>query len=123
MKKSSVLDSFALIAYLGRERGCESVRPLLHDAAASGVPLPMNEINLGEVYYLVAKERALQKAEECLHRPETLPIRVLANAFSQVLDAARLRAQFPVSYADALPSLPPSARMPVSSPVTRSSVP
>ena len=101
MKKSSVLDSFALIAYLGRERGCESVRTLLHEAEASGDPLLMNEINVGEVYYLIAKERSIQKAEEFLHRLETLPIRLLANTFSQVLDAARLKAQFPVSYADA----------------------
>ncbi len=101
MKQPSVLDSFALIAYLGGERGAESVRTLLHEAEASGEPLLMNEINVGEVYYLIAKERAIQKAEEFLHRLETLPIRVLANTFAQVLDAARLKAQFPVSYADA----------------------
>ena len=101
MKKPSVLDSFALIAYLGRERGFEGVRTLLHEAEASGEPLRMNEINVGEVYYLIAKERSIQKAEEFLHRLETLPIRVLANTFSQVLDAARLKAQFPLSYADA----------------------
>ena len=101
MKKSSAHDAFALIAYLGRERGFESVRTLLDEAEASGGPLLMNEINVGEVYYLIAKERSIQKAEEFLHRLETLPIRVLANTFSQVLDAARLKAQFPVSYADA----------------------
>ena len=101
MKKSSAHDAFALIAYLGRERGFESVRTLLDEAEASGGPLLMNEINVGEVYFLIAKERSIQKAEEFLHRLETLPIRVLANTFSQVLDAARLKAQFPVSYADA----------------------
>jgi len=101
VKKSSAHDAFALIAYLGRERGFESVRTLLDEAEASGGPLLMNEINVGEVYFLIAKERSIQKAEEFLHRLETLPIRVLANTFSQVLDAARLKAQFPVSYADA----------------------
>ncbi len=101
MKKPSVLDSFALIAFLARERGFEKVRGLLHDAETSGQPLLMNEVNIGEVYYLTAKERSLDKAEEFLHRLETLPIRALPNTFAQVLAAARLKAQFPVSYADA----------------------
>ncbi len=61
----------------------------------------MNEVNIGEVYYLTAKERSLDKAEEFLHRLETLPIRALSNTFTQVLAAARLKAQVPVSYADA----------------------
>lgn len=101
MKKPSVLDSFALIVFLGKESGFEKVRDLLHDAATSGQPLLMNVINIGEVYYLTAKERSLGKAEEFLHCLETLPIQALSNTFAQVLDAARLKAQFPVSYADA----------------------
>jgi predicted nucleic acid-binding protein len=101
VKKPSVLDSFALIAFLGRERGFEKVRALLHDVQASDSSLLMNEINVGEVYYLTAKERSLDTAERFLHVLETLPIQVVANTFPQVLDAARLKAQFPVSYADA----------------------
>jgi ribonuclease VapC len=61
----------------------------------------MNEINIGEVYYIIAKGRSLDKAEEFLRRLETLPIQRLANSFREVLDAARLKAQFPISYADA----------------------
>lgn len=101
MKKPSVLDSFALIAFLGKESGFGKVRTLLHDARVSNRPLLMNEINIGEVYYLTAKEQSLAKAEEFLQLLEALPIRALSNTFSQVLDAARLKAQFPVSYADA----------------------
>jgi ribonuclease VapC len=101
VKKPSVLDSFALIAFLGRERGFEKIRALLHEVQASDGSLLMNEINVGEVYYLTAKERSLDTAERFLHVLETLPIQVVANTFPQVLDAARLKAQFPVSYADA----------------------
>ena len=61
----------------------------------------MNEINIGEVYYIIAKVRSSQKAEEFLHRLETLPIQPRANAFSDVLEAAKMKAQFPISYADA----------------------
>jgi predicted nucleic acid-binding protein len=101
VKKQRLLDSFALMAFLGKESGFETVRALLREAEASGEPALMNEINVGEVYYLTAKERSLGKADEFLHLLETLPIRVLGNTFPQVLEAARLKAQLPVSYADA----------------------
>ncbi len=101
MTKPIVLDSFALLAFLGRERGFERVRALLRDAQASDRPLLMNEINIGEVYYLTARERSLERAEGFLQDLETLPIQPLSNTFPQVLEAARVKAQFPVSYADA----------------------
>jgi ribonuclease VapC len=101
VKKARLLDSFALMAFFGRESGFETVRALLREAEASGQPTLMNEINVGEVYYLAAKERSPEKAEEFLRILETLPIHVLGNTFPQVLDAARLKARLPVSYADA----------------------
>ena len=101
MTKPNVLDSFALIAFLAKERGFEKVRALLHEAQASNRPLLMNEINIGEVYYLTAREQSVEQAEAFLHDLETLPIHPVTNTFQQVLDAARLKARFPVSYADA----------------------
>ena len=89
------------MAFLGRESGFETVRALLREAEVSGQSALMNEINVGEVYYLTAKERSPDKAEEFLLLLETLPIRVLGNTFPQVLEAARLKARLPVSYADA----------------------
>ena len=61
----------------------------------------MNEMNVGEVSYIIAKGRSFEHAEEFLRRFETLPIRPLSNALHDVLDAAKLQAQFPISYADA----------------------
>jgi ribonuclease VapC len=89
------------MAFLGREPGFESVRALLREAEASGQPVLMNAINVGEVYYLTAKARSREKADELLLLLETLPIRILGNTFPQVLEAARLKARLPVSYADA----------------------
>jgi predicted nucleic acid-binding protein len=99
--KPSVLDSFALLAYLGREPGYEAVRALLRDAEASNRPALINEINVGEVYYRTAKDRSTAKADACLSVLETLPIRIVGNTFAQVLDAARLKARYPIAYADA----------------------
>ena len=57
-KRRSLLDSWALIAYLSGERSGAAVRDLLRAADAAGERLLMNEVNIGEVYYLVAKRRS-----------------------------------------------------------------
>jgi hypothetical protein len=54
-KRRSVLDSFALLAFLNKEGGFEKVRSLLRVAVSTREPLFMNEINIGEVYYLTAR--------------------------------------------------------------------
>ena len=61
----------------------------------------MNEINIGEVYYITAKDRSVEHAEEVLHRLELLPIKLISNSFADVVDAARIKARFRISYADA----------------------
>lgn len=96
-----MLDSFALLAFLNRENRFEKVKTLLREAERSRAPLLMNEINIGEVYYMTAKDRSSAQAEDFLHRLETLPIQAVANSFAQVLEAARIKARFPISYADA----------------------
>ncbi len=96
-----MLDSFALLAFLNKERGFEKVRSLLRGAVNAREPLLMNEINIGEVYYITARYRSVGLAEELLHRLETLPIEPVANSFTEVLEAARLKARFSISYADA----------------------
>ena len=101
MKRRSLLDSFAMLAFLNRESGFEKVRALLQEAERSKGPLVMNEINIGEVYYVTAKDRSMELAEEFLHRLETLPIQPVSNSFPDILEAARIKAQFPISYADA----------------------
>ncbi len=100
-KKRSLLDSSALLAFLNRERGFERVKLLLRTAAASDEPLLMNEITIGEVYYVIAKDRSIEKAEEFLHRLQTLPVQPVANSFPDIIEAARIKARFPISYADA----------------------
>lgn len=90
-----------MLAFLNRESGFEKVKSLLREAERSKEPLLMNEINIGEVYHMTAKDRSLEQAEDFLHRLETLPIQAVANSFTAVLEAAKLKARFPISYADA----------------------
>jgi len=101
VRKKSLLDSFALLAYLNHERGFESVRDLFRAAQARRQPLLINEINIGEVFYRTAKEKSPERAEAVLKSLYALPVHRLSNTYDQVLAAARLKARFPISYADA----------------------
>jgi ribonuclease VapC len=95
-----LLDSFALLAFLGGEASGRRVEALLA-AAGADAPLLMNEINLGEVFYVTARARSLDAAEDFLRRFDALPIQLVGNTRADVLEAARIKARFPVSYADA----------------------
>jgi ribonuclease VapC len=90
-----------MLAFLNKEKGFEKVRELMRAAQLSSEPLLMNEINIGEVYYMTAKARSPELAEEFLRRLETLPIQPISNSYADVLQAARIKARFPISYADA----------------------
>ncbi len=95
-----VLDSYALLAYLENERGSGRVRELLEDAKALKVQLYLCIINLGEVIYIVERERGLLKAQETLARIDELPVEIVTADRSLTLAAAHLKAGCPIAYAD-----------------------
>jgi uncharacterized protein len=95
-----LLDSYAILAFLNDEVGAERVARLLEDAERDGAPLLVNEVNVGEVYYIVAKHRWEAADQVPLHL-ERLPLQLVPNTFDEVLQAARLKARLSLSYADA----------------------
>ena len=58
-----VLDAHALIVYLEREEGFETVRRWLSRSLTEAEPLPMTVVNLGEVLYIVRREQGAAKAD------------------------------------------------------------
>ena len=100
-KQRSLLDSYAILALLNDEPGAQVVADLLRTAARDKDLLLVNEINVGEVYYIVAKHRSLNEAERVLLYLETLPLEIVSNGYGEVIDVARVKARFPLSYADA----------------------
>ena len=97
MKKKIILDSFALLAYLKGENGYEKVKKFL----SGSNPLLMNDINIGETFYILAKERGLDKAEYFLNIIlPSLPISPVSNTLQDVIQAANLKARYPISFAD-----------------------
>ncbi len=101
MNKKMLLDSYALLAYLNKEAGFEMVRNLLNMAQDSGKFILMNEINVGETYYILFRERGSKKSEYFLGTIlNSLPIAMIQNNFQLVIEAARIKAEYPLSFAD-----------------------
>ena len=98
MSKKRVLDSFALLAYLKKEDKYERIKGLL---SSKDTILFMNEINLGECFYILARERTMDNAEYFVHSVlPNLPIKKISNTFQDIIEAARIKAKHPLSYAD-----------------------
>jgi len=101
MKNAVVLDAFAMLAYLQKERGSDRVRELL-SAGPENSRVIMNSINIGEVYYILARERSAQEADLFLDLIiPALNIRIELNNLQDVMAAARIKASHAISYADA----------------------
>ncbi len=95
-----VLDSYALLAYFEAEPEGEQVRVLLETAKKGKCHLYMCMVNLGEVIYIVERERGLAKAQETLARIDELPIDIVDVDRTLTLAAAHLKMDCPIAYAD-----------------------
>ncbi len=99
-QKLFVLDSYALLAYLGGEAGEGRVKEIFHETFRGNNRTLMSLINLGEVVYITERERGLAKAQEVLAMVEQLPIEILPVDRQTVLAAAHVKAGYPLAYAD-----------------------
>lgn len=101
MKRKRLLDSFAMLAYLNKEKGFEAVREVMSKAQKSGDSVLMNEINVGETYYILFRKRGPEKADYFIETIlASLPILTVPNGFKDVVNAAKIKAEHPLSFAD-----------------------
>lgn len=101
MKRKILLDSFAMLAYLNKEVGFEAVREVMSVAQKSGDSVLMNEINAGEVYYILFRKRGLENSNYFVETIlASLPILMVPNSFEDVMAAAIIKAEHPLSFAD-----------------------
>jgi ribonuclease VapC len=100
LTKNIIFDSFAILKYYQDEPGAERVEKFLRSAQRGVIKALMNEINLGEVYYLTIRRIGLEPAKENLERLINLPIEVVSPNSELIMSAAEIKAQFAISYAD-----------------------
>ncbi len=96
-----LLDSFALLTYLNNEPGKAHLQELLTLAESHKCRLVMCLINLGEVLYITERGRNLKLAQSVLALVESLPLELLEASRDLILDAAHIKANYALSYADA----------------------
>ncbi|MGH9412819.1 MAG: type II toxin-antitoxin system VapC family toxin [Terriglobales bacterium] len=94
-----MLDSWPLVSWLRNEPAAPQVEQILAEQAACRCLLHICTINLGEVFYAIARRRGLGQAQmdvaalrPCLH--------VLPAPGDLVMRAAALKAAHRISYAD-----------------------
>ncbi|HEX3036711.1 MAG TPA: type II toxin-antitoxin system VapC family toxin [Thermodesulfobacteriota bacterium] len=97
-----ILDAWAVMAWLGQENGYLRVRELLKKAGNKEIKLSISIVNFGEVFYRTGKLYGIAEATRTEKRLRALPINIVAPLEERlVMRAAYLKAQHPISYADA----------------------
>jgi ribonuclease VapC len=100
-RRRYVLDSFALLAYLADEPGRQPVTVIFREAEAQQAEIFLNTVNYGELAYIVERRRSVQAARAAIAALDQLPIEQVSADRALALEAAHVKAQYPVSYADA----------------------
>jgi uncharacterized protein len=101
MKQPVILDSFALISFFHQEPGWEMVRSIFKELTADGEKAQLSRINWGEFYYIVKKRVGRVKTLEALALIEQLPINLLPVDDLLIREAAEIKSEYPIAYADA----------------------
>ena len=96
-----VLDSHALLSVYFNEKGAEKVKLILKQGQLGKVHLYINEINLGEIYYRIAKQYGEIAAEEETRKVYLLMVELVPVDRAFILAAARWKGKYAISYADA----------------------
>jgi len=71
-----IVDSWAMIAWIGDEPGAAAMQEFVERAESGGLRLFMSVVNLGETFYILAKRRSLAVAEQFLDLFRPFPLRL-----------------------------------------------
>ena len=96
-----VLDSYALLQYFQNERDNQILEKVLTRCHITKSKALLSLINWGEIYYIVKRRFGDNHLQDVLQHIEQLPIKCIPVDEATVRDASELKAQYPISYADA----------------------
>ena len=97
---TKVLDSYALMAFFEDEPGADFVRGLIHKAVESNTNLLMSIVNLGEVWYSIARTNSPELADQYIHEIKGTGIEIVDIDWALTRQAAAFKANGNISYAD-----------------------
>src|SRR5438067_3349490 len=102
MKKQNivVLDSWAIMAYLEDESASEKVADMIADAREGGDRLLMSVVNIGEVWYSLARRRSVSDAGNAIRELRSIGIEFIDADWRLTEIAASYKAMGGISYSD-----------------------
>ena len=100
MAAAKVLDTYALIAFFEDEPGADFVRSLLLEAESGSVKLAMCAVNLGELWYIVARTVSPAQASNIVEEIQGMSIEIVDADWKLTQQAAILKSKGGLSYAD-----------------------
>jgi predicted nucleic acid-binding protein len=97
---AKVLDAYALMAFFEDEPGADFVRGLILQAEENKVELLMSVLNLGEVWYSIARTNSTEIADRYIHEIESMAIEIVDVDWQLTRRAAAFKVSGNISYAD-----------------------
>jgi predicted nucleic acid-binding protein len=97
---TKVLDSYAMMAFFEDEPGADFVRSLILQAEENKVELLMSVLNLGEVWYSIARTNSTEIADRYIHEIEGMAIEIVDVDWQLTRRAAAFKVNGNISYAD-----------------------
>jgi ribonuclease VapC len=100
MTAIKILDTYALIAFFEDEPGADFVRGLLLEAESGSLKLAMSVVNLGEVWYSVARIVSAKQADDIIEEIRGMAIEIVDAGWELTYQAAMYKSKSGLSYAD-----------------------
>jgi predicted nucleic acid-binding protein len=97
---AKVLDSYALLAFFEDEPGADFVRGLLLKAEEGSLKLSMSVVNLGEVWYSIARTTSPETADQCIRDIQGMAIEIVDADWQLTRQAAAFKANGNIAYGD-----------------------
>jgi predicted nucleic acid-binding protein len=99
-KKPRVLDSWAMLAFFQNEPCADLVENIINEAHAAGSDLMMSVINVGEIWYNIARTHSQKQADSIIAELRTLRIAFIDADWDLTQLAAAFKTKGKISYAD-----------------------
>jgi predicted nucleic acid-binding protein len=97
---TKILDAHAVMSFLKDEPGADIVRNLILKAVEGNVTLEMCIVNLGEVWYAIARATSPEKADQYVQEIRGMAIEIADADWQLTRQAAVFKVSGNISYAD-----------------------
>lgn len=98
--KEIVFDSWSVLAYFEDEPAGQKVADIIADARENGIPTKMTVVNIGEVWYILARRMSPAEADSSIAELRQLGIEFVDADWKLANEAARFKSKNKMSFAD-----------------------